>query len=123
MSASEYGGLISVIIGFAFQKVETLRPEADHRYYLECRLCGGTDELRPVRGSRPSIDTVTHGGACTLAKYLPDLRALANNTDAPALDRAKLALQRISRTSTDEHAVDTALAALTEIVAMEREAR
>lgn len=42
---------------------------------------------------------------------------------AAALDRAKLALQRISRTSTDEHAVDTALAALTEIVAMEREAR
>ena len=72
-----FGGLISFLISQGFQRVETLNPDRKHRYYLECKLCGGTDELRPIVGSKPAIDMVQHGGACSLAEHLSRLRELA----------------------------------------------
>lgn len=72
-----FGSLISFLIREGFNSIQTLSPQATHRYYLECKLCGGTDELRPV-GQRRSIDLVKHGGACTLAEHLPRLRELSD---------------------------------------------
>lgn len=75
-----FGSLVSFLISQGFQRVETLNPGRKHRYYLQCKLCGGTDELRPIVGSRPTIDTVQHGGTCLLAKYLSRLRDLARGS-------------------------------------------
>jgi hypothetical protein len=44
-----FGALVAFLIREGFQKVESLNQERLHRYYLECKLCGGTDELRPGR--------------------------------------------------------------------------
>lgn len=72
----DFGSLVSFMIREAFQKVETLDPNRTHRYYLECKLCGGCDISRE-NGIKPSIDAVKHNDTCTLAKYLTTLRALS----------------------------------------------
>lgn len=97
-NSDTFASVISFLIREAFDRVETLNPEADHRYFLQCKLCGGTDEMRPIKGSRPAIDLVTHGGACSLAEHLHRLRALADLGEAPtvsasAMSRAVDALQ------------------------------
>ena len=72
-----FGSLLSLMIAGMFQRVETLNHEAPHRYYVECKQCGGTDNIRE-RGLRPQIDRVQHLPDCTLHKHLPRLYAMAN---------------------------------------------
>lgn len=79
------GSLIAFLIGEAFNRVETLNRDATHRRYLECKLCGGTDQLR--EHYKPSIDAVQHGGACSLATNLAWLRRLSGEPsgDTPSV--------------------------------------
>lgn len=77
-----FGGLISFMISSVFQQAEIFNPDADHRFYMECRLCGGTDEARP-KAIRPSVALVSHGGACTLNAHLIALKSMmAGNVTA-----------------------------------------
>lgn len=69
------GALIAYLISQAFNRIETLNPDATYRYYTECKLCGGTNEARDHY--KNTIDTVQHGGACSLAENLAWLRGLA----------------------------------------------
>lgn len=71
-----FGSLLDWLIANGFQRVETLAPDRRHRFYTECKLCGGTDEQR--NHPRTTISGVNHTAGCELATHLPRLRALAN---------------------------------------------
>lgn len=75
-----FGSTMSTLIGFAFNRIETLDQDAPHRYYLECRFCRGTDMNNPNRrrGERRQINLVEHAIACSFHKSLPRLQAMAN---------------------------------------------
>lgn len=74
-SEHTFGALISYLISQAFDRVETLNREATHRYYTQCKLCGGTDEQRGHYKTLAFL--VKHGGACSLAAHLERLRTIA----------------------------------------------
>jgi len=57
----------------------------------------------------------------TAATTSPALDAPIRTTTEAALDKAKAALARISRVTTDEDAADIALAALTDIATLVKE--
>lgn len=72
-----FGSLLIEMIRHTFQRVESLAPDRPHRFYTECKQCGGNDMSRKA-GQRPSLDHVQHRPGCLLAKHLPRLRAMAN---------------------------------------------
>lgn len=74
------GSSIDLLIGIAFQNVETLDPNAKHKYYKECGCCGGTDQNRDHY--KPDLNKVEHKADCPLARDLPILRAIGLASDA-----------------------------------------
>lgn len=72
-----FGSVLSMMIAYAFNRCETLDPDTPHKFYTECRQCGGTDKGRKI-GVRSALDLVKHEPGCAMAKSLPRLRAMAN---------------------------------------------
>lgn len=70
-----FGSLLSWMIGHSFQRVQTLNPDAKHRFYTQCCLCGGTDEARDHY--KPQIDKVTHQPDCGFTEFMGDLNRLS----------------------------------------------
>lgn len=71
-----FGSLLDFMIGCSFQRVETLAPDRKHRFYTECRCCGGTDEKRDHY--KTSLSKVEHSETCGFRKHMSRLRAMAN---------------------------------------------
>ena len=69
--------MLSMMIGYSFNRVETLDPNCPHRYYYECKQCGGNDKDRK-KGVRRQLALVKHAPDCTLVRHLPRLQAMAN---------------------------------------------
>lgn len=74
------GSSIDLLIGIVFQPVETLDPNAKHRFYRECGCCGGTDQNRDHY--KPDISKIEHTATCPLVRDLPILRAIGLASDA-----------------------------------------
>lgn len=73
------GSSIDLLIGLAFQRVETLDPEAKHRHYRECGCCGGTDENREY--AKSEIGKIAHAEDCPLVRDMPILRSIGLASD------------------------------------------
>jgi hypothetical protein len=72
-----FGSTLALMFSYCFQKVESLAPDREHRFYTECKFCAGTDSNRKL-GQRPSISGVDHSESCELAKHFPRLKAMMN---------------------------------------------